>query len=273
MTNKLCLRGLGVVALVLCAVDARADQMPPSMTESTTTSTSTYTAPAPVFRTTARLRNEGAGLNVGVYGGISPFQNGDVDITSPALPGTSLEETTKDRIGGVAGFKVGYTWASFGAMTGQTYATDETPSWIMPSIDYDFFWTGLDYKASGADSSFKADLDLATFALEPTLKFRLGRFHPYVGFGLGGTYVHAGNASLSVPGGTEGLGSSDTFDFSAEGIAGTEFFISQHWALTAEYKYLYIDDPKLNGQGTTPINYHSDGLGLQLFTAGIKFYF
>ncbi len=280
MNNKVCPKGLGVLALVLLAFNCRADTNP--FNSSSQGQQSTYT-PAPVFRSNAALRNEGTGFDVGVYGGLTPFQNGDIDVSSPSAPGTTIEGNTKDEVGGVAGFKIGYTWASFDALMGRSASTDDTPSWIMPALYYDFFWTGVDYKATdasfGSGEYLKADMNLATFALEPTLKFRVGRFHPYVGFGVGGTYVKADNGSITEPGvGSVNLnGSADTFCLSLEGIVGTEFFLNQHWALTAEYKYLYLNNVSFDSgavpAGAVPLNYHSDGLGFQLFTAGIKFYF
>ncbi|HEY9154183.1 MAG TPA: hypothetical protein VIM69_03570, partial [Opitutaceae bacterium] len=51
------------------------------------------------------LRPDGTGFDVGIYGGITPFQDGDIDVTSSSLPGYSLKGKTQDRTGGVAGGK------------------------------------------------------------------------------------------------------------------------------------------------------------------------
>jgi opacity protein-like surface antigen len=224
------------------------------------------------------LREAGTGFGIGVYGGVTPAQNGDLDVSTPRLPGASLNLRTKDRTGGVAGIKVDYTWASFGALADRENDPG-TPSILMPALAYDLFWTGLQYRASdatfGSGGFLKADMDLITFQVEPMLKFRLGRFHPYVGIGVGGTYLTADNASVTVPGlGTGALtGSSETVCFSMQGLVGAEFFVTDHWALTAEYKYLFVDDPQLQGHGAVPIDYHADSLGFHMMTAGVKYAF
>ncbi len=272
MNNKVCLKGLGVLGLVLLAVNCRADQMPPSSEQST------YTPPAPsLFRTNAPLRNEGVGVDVGVYGGITPFQNGQIDITSPGVPG-SVRGSTKSELGEVAGIRVGYTWPDFAALSG-SQATVDPDAWCMPAVEYDFFWTGVKYKADdatfGSGGNLTANLNLITMSVDPMVKFRIGPIHPYVGLGIGGTYINGGNGQVNVPGlGSASLsGSSDDICFSIAPMVGAEIFVAKHWALTAEYKYLYLVDPTLRSQATIPINYHSDGLGFQMATAGIKFYF
>jgi len=69
-------------------------------------------------------------------------------------------------------------------------------------------------------------------------------------------------------------GSSDDFNFSAQAIAGAEFFLDKHWALTLEYKYFYIVSPTFHGNiSGVPLKYHLDGIGSHLFTGGISYYF
>jgi len=120
--------------------------------------------------------------------------------------------------------------------------------------------------------------------LEPKLKFNLGDFRPYLGFGAGGTYIHADgtNANIVNPMGHISENFSKSLDagaFSVEGLAGLEYFFDPHWALTCEYKYLYMD-----AQGTASssfifdgtnvhLKYNIDGLGTNLFAGGLSYYF
>ena len=40
-----------------------------------------------LFKATPQLRDVGTGWELGVYGGITPGQNGNFDVTSSSLPG------------------------------------------------------------------------------------------------------------------------------------------------------------------------------------------
>src|ERR1035437_764615 len=91
------------------------------------------------------------------------------------------------------------------------------------------------------DGTLTADVNAFTFCAEPTVRFNLGASRLYMGLGVGGTYIEAshahgeGNATIAgVPlnGGLDLTGSSNDFDFSAEALAGVEFFFDKHWALT-----------------------------------------
>ena len=67
---------------------------------------------------------------------------------------------------------------------------------LMPALDTDFFWAGFKYKTDAttsafAGSSLSSNANTYSLMLEPKLKFNLGNFRPYVGFGVGGTYIHA----------------------------------------------------------------------------------
>jgi len=224
-----------------------------------------------LFKATPQLRPVGTGWEVGVYGGITPGQNGNFDVTSSAVPGVEDKISTQNQVGGVAGFRFGYTWENLNSLLGPK---ENVPDWIMPAVAYDFFWSGLKY--SGDESlggNFTANLETFTLALEPMLKFRVGAFRPYVGFGIGGTYVYAGNAKITYGGfGANLSGHSNDVCFSISPLVGAEIMITPNWATTFEYKYLYIVDPTLRNNAG-PVQYHSDGLGLQLLTAGIKYYF
>ena len=210
------------------------------------------------------------GLSVGIFGGVNAIQDGDFHLTAP---GVSLNGTTKDNLGAVAGIHIENTWPSFAAI-GSTDPAE--PQLVMPAMGLDLFWMGNRYSAAdGAGNSLHADTDSFSFLYVPKVKFNLGIFRPYIGAGIGGTYTDAGNASITTPGGTFNLtGSRDDLDFTAMGTAGAEIFVSDNIAFDLAYRYLYIMDPTFHGNiGGTAVNYKVDNLGNHLFTLGLNYYF
>ena len=220
---------------------------------------------------------EATGLSVGLYGGAIAFQDGTLHITAPSY--SEIDGNTQSELGGVAGIRIEETWPSFSAIGGDP--TQAKPSVIMPAMGIDLFWTGFRYKADDTTGSLsggnlRADVNTCTFMYTPKLKFNLGAWRPYVGFGVGGTYVNAGNVQLTGSNGSSvGLtGSGDDVDFSAEALAGFEVFVDPHWSLSFDYKYLYVLDPTFHGNiDGVPIQYKINGLNSSIFTAGINFYF
>jgi len=234
----------------------------------------------PGFIEQMELADNATGFNVNVYGGVTAFQNSSATLSSDApITPNSLNADEKSEVGGVGGLRTGYTWKNF---------TDSCPL-LMPAVDLDFFWAGYKYRTDSTTQAFSgsdltANANTYSLMLEPKLKFNLGDFRPYVGFGVGGTYIHAddGSANLASSAGNFSEKFSKSLDagaFSAEGLAGLEYFFDPHWALTCEYKYLYMD-----AQGTVRssfpaagsqvhLKYNIDGLGSSLFTGGLTYYF
>jgi hemolysin activation/secretion protein len=222
------------------------------------------------------------GFNVNVYGGVTTLQESTAtlnsDVTLPGSP-SSLSADQQSEAGAVGGLHAGYTWKDF---------TDSFPL-LMPAMDGDFFWSGYQYKtvsqtATFTGSSLTSDVDAYTLMLEPKLKFNLGTFRPYIGVGLGGTYIHAQNSNVNLVSSLGGINENfpkalDAGAFSVAGLAGLEYFFDPHWALTFEYKYLYTD-----AQGTASssftvsgtkvhLKYNIDGLDTSDFTGGFSYYF
>jgi len=225
-----------------------------------------------------------AGANVGIYGGATAFQNSSAtlnsNVTVAGLP-NSLTANQQSEVGGVGGLHVGYTWEQFI----QNYP------FLMPALDGDFFWAGYTYKTTSSTmglsgSSLSADANTYTFMVEPKLKFNLGKFRPYMGLGVGGTYINADNAHVNLSSPTTGLATSQTFNktiqagaFSVAGLAGLEYFFDPRWSLNFDYKYLYMD---AKGTATSSftvggtkvqLKYNIDGLGTNVFAGGISYYF
>jgi hemolysin activation/secretion protein/opacity protein-like surface antigen len=229
----------------------------------------------------AAYNDNGTGFNLNIYGGINALQDSSATLTSDApISPNSLTADQQSDIGGVGGLQAGYTFKDF---------TDSFPL-IMPAVDLDFFWDGYQYKTESttpafSGSSLTSNADMYSLMLEPKIKFNLGDFRPYLGFGVGGTYIHAEDSSAQLTSQVAGHFSEnfpkplDTGAFSVEGLAGLEYFFDPHWAVNAGYKYLYTD-----AQGTVRssfpvggtqvhLKYNIDGLSTNLFTLGLAYYF
>jgi hemolysin activation/secretion protein len=233
---------------------------------------------APVDFASGDSAEDGSGFNAGIYGGATAFQNGTSTLTSPTTSAV-LYASLKSEIGGVGGVRAGYDWKNVTWL----------PDYMMPSLDADFFYAGYQYHSAASTADFAgsyvtSDLDTYSLMLEPKLKFRLGQFHPYVGFGVGATYLTSGSShiNVNVPNGGAILNENTTYSktfqaagFSAVAMAGVDYFLTKNWALNFEYTYQYLDvdgsiHAKLSG---VPVQYHVDGLGTHLFTAGISYFF
>jgi len=235
----------------------------------------------PGFIEQMELAQTETGFNINAYGGVTAFQDSSATLTSDApITPNSLNASEKSEIGDVGGIQAGYTWKDF---------TDSAPL-FMPALDTDFFWAGYEYRTDSTTSAFAgssliSNANTYSLMLEPKLKFNLGNFRPYVGFGVGGTYIQADRSSVSLvsPVGNINENFPKSFDagaFSVEGLTGLEYFFDPHWALTFEYKYLYMDlDGTIRSSFVVPpattvhTRYNVDGLGASLFAGGLAYYF
>jgi len=241
---------------------------------------------SPSFVNANDFANNGVGFNVNLYGGVTGLQNSTATMVAPNAPArvspNSLTASQENKMGGVAGFRTGYTWREF----------SESVPWLMPAVDFDTFWSGYKYETRSSTpayngSTLSANLNTYNLMVEPKVKFNLGNFRPYVGFGVGGTYLHGDNSQINLDTTIPGLGSAtghfnkafDAGAFCAAGVAGLEYFLNPHLALTLDYKYQYIDangSAKATVPGVSPsvhVVYNINGLGTNLFTGGLSYYF
>jgi hemolysin activation/secretion protein len=236
----------------------------------------------PGFIELMQLADTETGFNMNVYGGVTTFQHSSASLSSDVtLPGSpnSLNADQKSELGGMGGLLTGYTWKNF---------TDSCPL-LMPALDLDFFWAGYQYRTDASTTAFSgsyltADANTYSLMLEPKIKFNLGDFRPHIGFGVGGTYIHADNANANLSSTAGNINenfakSLNTGAFSAEAVGGFEYFFDPHWALTFDYKYLYTDAEgtvrtSFTEAGTkVHLKYNIDGLGSSLFASGLIYYF
>jgi hypothetical protein len=173
----------------------------PRVIGDTNTSDTPSYYPAPDMQVHSDVRQpEATGLSVGIYGGVIAFQDGTLHITSPDAPGYQIDGNTQSKLGGVAGIRIEDTWQSFAAIGGDP--AQAKPSVVMPAMGVDLFWAGYRYKATddtfGSGSSLTADINTFTFMYTPKLKFDLGAWRPYVGFGVVMTLIFPQKHWLAV---------------------------------------------------------------------------
>jgi hemolysin activation/secretion protein len=241
---------------------------------------------SPSFVNPQDFADNGTGFNLNAYGGITGLQNSTATMSAPDAPGfvnpNHLTATQENKLGGVGGLRVGYTWREFSSSV----------PWLMPALDLDTFWSGYKYETLATTSAYNgstlsANLNTYNLLLEPKVKFNLGNFRPYVGFGVGGTYLHADNSYVNLQSTIPKVGSTtghftstlDAGSFSVAGTAGLEYFLNPHWALTLDYKHEYMDvqgSVKTAIPGITPpvhVLYNVNGIGSNMFSGGLSYYF
>lgn len=241
--------------------------------------------PGPMYKTKAVLRpgEFPVGVSAGIFGGANIAQEGNLDITSPFAPGVTASLDTKNAIGGVAGIRAAYTWAGLSGFDGLPPAgVDGSFRWL-PSIQGEFFWTGYKYKAqqnfSGVNTTFTSDVNTYVLSLDPIMRFQVGAFRPYAGFGIGGAYITADSARVDASGfglsaGTDLTGSSDCFAFAVQALAGCEYFFAQNWTVSLDYKYLSLVNPEFDSDDAQKsLHYSLDALSQHVVTVGVNFYF
>ena len=226
------------------------------------------------------------GFNTGIYGGVTALQNGTATLTAPDAPATihpnNLTADQQSEVGGVGGIRTGYTWKDF---------DDGTP-WLMPALDVDAFWAGYKYKTEASVSPYtgsylSSNLNTYSAMLEPKLKMNMGAFRPYLGFGLGGAYIHADDSHVNLQSTLPAL-PDEAKDFSkslngaafgVEGLAGVEYFLARNWSINFDYKYEYLDAEATVHSSISSLNppvhlnYHFDGVGSHFFLGGLSYYY
>jgi outer membrane protein OmpA-like peptidoglycan-associated protein len=88
-------------------------------------------------------------------------------------------------------------------------------------------------------------------------KFSSERFGFSLGAGLG-----MDNPRLEFVGSSPALNSSN-WQFAAQGIFGATYRLTQHWDLTANYRYMYIEDAELFASREVELRKHNFSLGLR----------
>jgi len=258
--------GLGTATLAL------ADTEPRVYTTDQTQTTVQNTA----YRVTAAPRAYATGVEVAVFGGVDLAQEGNMTGHGAAFPG-SLSFDPSDRIGGVFGAKLGYTWPGWRkgpGFDGDTTRQVDDHFTLLPSIEYEFLYLNreLDGQAAGGER-VDTDFTASVFSVNPILRAQYYMFRPYVGFGVGGAYLEAHGPEFVSPGGvvSRNSGTPDDIALALQAIAGTDVFITKHISLFGEYKFLNFLDPNFS---TPTVEFKAkDFISENLLTAGIRYHF
>jgi outer membrane autotransporter protein len=90
------------------------------------------------------------------------------------------------------------------------------------------------------------DGDISTFSglANAWVDYRVGRFTPYIGGGIGLANVSANEISIA---GTDVVDDSDTV-FAYQVGTGVAYSLTQNFSLTLDYRYFATSDPKLTDE-------------------------
>ena len=175
----------------------------------------------------------------------------------------------------------GYSWgAGFGYETGTGLRFDAT----MDSVET----AGLKITKTSPPAN-PAEVGDYTLMLRSTVALAnvyydlptIAGFRPYVGAGIGASYLRTSNVqSLNPPainptGVVDSHGGAGNWNFAWALMAGTSYTISDHLALDIGYRYLNLGDavsaPITAGGGTAPIEYNN--IDAHEIRAGVRYTF
>ena len=222
---------------------------------------SVFLALAPMGTSVAQ---EAGPFYVGVFGGYTfgseleleghryPYYAGDLDV----------QETW------VAGAKFGYTlpFAKYLAM----------------EFEYKYFGSDIDrtvlYSAGSDFSALEGDVDVHSYLFNFIAKYPEGKIHPFVGVGVGFSYVDVSATTTSRESGrtyTYAM-SHDTTAFAWQLLAGINFEINKNFTVDLTYRYFVTSS---DGDEDYDWHYEDSRYGLEteikasMVTVGLNFHF
>jgi len=178
---------------------------------------------------TAAFAAENTGFYVGVSGGYVIPQT--MTISDPDSGSWIVDAPLKN--GYLGGVKVGWN-------------TPFTNRILAVELEYNYiFGTGFDNEkivnyGGIMPITMEADIQIHALLLNFKARYPEGRFHPYVGFGVGYAYFETGDATMRDPGGsvivTAPGASGGAFAYQL--LAGLDFDITPNLGVGIGYKYL-----------------------------------
>lgn len=158
-------------------------------------------------------------------------------------------------------------FASIDADVQETWTLGAKVGYIPPSFKYiavelEYFYLHPDIDRSGSSVvTVEGDATAHNFMLNCLFRYPEGRFHPYIGFGLGFSSVNVSGTTTTI--GTSPLDANDTA-FAYQFLAGINFEINRNWSADLTYRW-FSTDPDVNGGD---IDYTTN-----LITIGINYHF
>jgi opacity protein-like surface antigen len=184
----------------------------------------------------------GYGAYVGVFGGytFSPDSSWKNDNT-----GSEFDVDIQDSW--AAGVKFGYI----------------PPQWKYFSFELEYFYSNPDVNRTVFGSSaIEGDIKFHSFLYNIAVRYPEGRFHPYLGAGLGFSYADASIQSTSLSG-SASTSENDTA-FAWQILAGIDIDLTNSWTADIGYRY-FSTEPKL---GNISVEYKTS-----MVTLGLKYRF
>lgn len=226
------------------------------------------------------LRPIGPANSVAIFGGGSVYNESyspSVNL-DPYVPGLGDYEfrSNDSTIREVVGARFGHTWdPSALRLNGDN---PQFPFFV-PRAEAEILYAPYETKGPLennllTDINDKVKIDSVVISLLGTMHLQVNNwFHPYLGLGLGGAYMHVASQRLTFNNGagTDVLrGEGSDFVFVPQGLAGVEFDVTHGWSLFGEYKYLYYIDP------TFQLDTHTlslGNLGQNIVVMGLRYSF
>lgn len=180
---------------------------------------------------------------------------GTLDFSNESMDGTFM-----------IGAGIGYKFNNY-------FRTDVT-------VDYEFpaeVSAGAPCGGCGGDSVEKADIDVWTVMLNGYVDIGTwNRITPYVGAGIGASYVTTSGINFRNPNGATGSYPGDSkWNLAWALMAGASYDVTQNWAIDGGYRYLNIGDAQsaefTTGGQTTRIKY--EDLTAHEFRLGARYTF
>ena len=166
------------------------------------------------------------GLYVGIWGGYTLSPDAELDA-SPYHFDLDVQETW------ALGLKVGFT-----PPQAKYLAIEFEYSYLAPDIDRTVL------PQAGADfAAIEADAKIHNFMFNVIAKYPVGRFHPYLGVGLGFSYVDGSATATERLGGvtsTTSVSRDDT-TFAWQLLAGIDIDLTKNLTFDIGYRYFVIN--------------------------------
>ena len=182
------------------------------------------------------------GAYVGVFGGYTfgPDASWKNDNT-----GTNFDLDIQESW--AAGVKFGYT----------------PPQMKYFSFELEYFYSNPDADRTVVGSSaVEGDIEFHSFMYNMMVRYPEGRFHPYLGAGLGFSYADA-SVQTTSPLGSANTSENDTA-FAWQILAGVDIDLTNNWTADIGYRYFYTE-PKL---GNISVEFKTS-----MVTLGLKYRF
>jgi opacity protein-like surface antigen len=232
-------------------------QVAPSQTAATAEKPTGFVVQPP------QLRQPATGWNAAIFGGANLFQtttaSDTVNLVGPGPSSVGLDGSS--RVDGAGGLKFGYVW-SFDEEPIDQFQHETGGMRLSGGMEVEAFWVGNTYKGNNTGGPVSINMDAAVFMLNPTLRAQFGNWRPYIGGGIGVTYISA--SDYSGPSATT-QSEDDTTALAYQGIAGVDYFISPEWSVFTEFKYLVFSNFDLYSGGAGKVHYDDFQQGLLTF--------